>query len=269
MTNRSKFFSLILVAALTLMIAITVTLSVEEAVDARIGWIKTATLPAPEALQAAAVDEKFAYAIENLVVAKYDRASGKLVGRSSGEAHHLNSGFFHQGKLYCAHSNFPKKPEKSEIKVYDPQTMELTDFHSFGAAPHGSLTVVLHEGDAWWCVFAIYGTGANAETALVKFDDQWRELGVWKFPESVISDLGAMSISGGVWRNGELLATGHDKRVIYRLRLPKEGQLLEHIETVATPFPGQGIAVDPVTGGLVGIDRARKEIVFAKEANHP
>ncbi|PQO41313.1 endonuclease [Blastopirellula marina] len=252
--------------ALLFLCSMTTALCGDEDSAVRVGWRKRGTLAAAEARQAAAADDAFVYAIDNGVVAKYDRATGKLVSKSRGDAHHLNSGFFYEGKLYCAHSNFPLKPEKSEIKTLDPQTMELSDFHSFGASPHGSLTVVLHEGDAWWCVFAVYGKEANRATALVKFDEQWREQAVWKFPESVVNDLGGASISGGVWRNGELLATGHDKRVIYRLRLPPKGTLLEHVETVATPFPGQGIAVDPQTGGLVGIDRAKKEIIFATEA---
>jgi hypothetical protein len=32
----------------------------------------------------------------------------------------------------------------------------------------------------------------------------------------------------------------------------------------ASPFPGQGIAADPKTGGLVGIDRDKREVVFAR-----
>src|SRR5690606_24801350 len=47
-------------------------------------------LPAPEAVQAAAADERFVYAIANSVVAKYDRASGERVAASTGEAKHLN-----------------------------------------------------------------------------------------------------------------------------------------------------------------------------------
>jgi hypothetical protein len=30
------------------------------------------------------------------------------------------------------------------------------------------------------------------------------------------------------------------------------------------PFTGQGIADDPATGGLVGIDRKQRQIVFAE-----
>ena len=47
------------------------------------------------------------------------------------EATHLNTGFFWQGKLYCAHSNYPAKPERSELLVLDPESMELTTYHDF------------------------------------------------------------------------------------------------------------------------------------------
>jgi endonuclease/exonuclease/phosphatase family metal-dependent hydrolase len=50
------------------------------------------------------------------------------------------------------------------------------------------------------------------------------------------------------------------------LRVPKEGRVLELLGSEAVPFTGQGIAHDPRTGGLVGIHRARKQIVFAAPA---
>jgi hypothetical protein len=80
----------------------------------------------------------------------------------------------------------------------------------------------------------------------------------------VIADLGTMSISGGLWQGNTLLATGHDHRRIYRLRLPEAGTVLELIDILPAPFPGQGIAADPKTGGLVGIDRAKRQVVFAE-----
>ena len=76
--------------------------------------------------------------------------------------------------------------------------------------------------------------------------------------------LGEQQLSGGIWHGDDLLATGHDKKIIYRLRVPKEGKVVEVIEAVPSPFPGRGIAVDPKTGGLVGIDRGKRLVVFAK-----
>jgi hypothetical protein len=89
-------------------------------------WTATGTLAADEAFQAAAADEKFVYAITNSQVAKYDRQTKKRVAVSTGEAKHLDSGFQHSGKLYCAHSNYPQTPEQSEIMVLDLEAMKLS-----------------------------------------------------------------------------------------------------------------------------------------------
>ena len=39
------------------------------------------------------------------------------------------------------------------------------------------------------------------------------------------------------------------------------------VEILASPFPGQGIANDLKTGGLIGIDRKKQEIIFAEIRN--
>jgi hypothetical protein len=83
-------------------------------------------------------------------------------------------------------------------------------------------------------------------------------------PPEVIKELGQYSISGGIWLRDVLMVTGHDLKVVYRLRLPKAGSVLELIDQVPSPFPGQGIAVDPKSGGLIGIDRAKHLVVFAE-----
>jgi hypothetical protein len=225
-------------------------------------FVETALLPAPEATQAAAADARFVYAISSTNVAKYDRATGRSVAASTGKAKHLNSGFLVGNKLFCAHSNYPRKPERSEIMVLDTDTMVLSIFKNFGEY-RGSLTWVVREGEFWWCAFAHYGSD-NAKTVLVKLDAAWRELGAWTYPPEVIKDLGHYSISGGLWKNGFIFATGHDHRVIFQLRVPERGTTLELVSTLPSPFPGQGIADDPKTGGLVGINRARKQIVFAE-----
>lgn len=226
-------------------------------------WEKTGELAAPEAIQAAAADERFVYAINNAVVAKYDRATGERVAVSIGPARHLNSGFFHDGKLYCAHSNYPRKPEQSELKVLDPEMMELTtlkDFGNFG----GSLTwAVFHEGH-WWCNFALYGKD-NAKTFLVRFTPDWQEVARYTYPSEVIRELKSYSLSGGIWHEGRLLVTDHDHRVLYEVALPESGgSVLRFAGKHQAPFTGQGIAADPKTGGLVGIDRAKKKIVLAE-----
>jgi hypothetical protein len=52
--------------------------------------------------------------------------------------------------------------------------------------------------------------------------------------------------------------------VIYRVRLPASGQLLQFVEAIPSPFPGQGIAIDPVSGDLIGIDRNSRMVKFAR-----
>ena len=224
-------------------------------------WERTASLPAAEAVQAAAADAEFVYAVADKVVAKYERAGGKLVARSEGDAHHLNSAFVWEGKVYCAHSNYPQMPERSELKVLDPATMRLTTFKDFADAG-GSLTWAVRRDGAWWCNFAKYGA-ENAKTFLVRFDDEWKEQGRWTYPDAVLRELGSYSLSGGIWRGDELLATGHDRGVLYRLRLPTAGSTLELVGAQSVPFTGQGFAADPATGGLVGIHRAARRVIFA------
>lgn len=225
------------------------------------GWKATGEIAAPEAVQAAAADGQFVYAISSTAIAKYDRRTGERVATSTGEAHHLNSGFFWEGRLYCAHSNYPRQPEQSEILVLDPHTMRLSSFKDFGNFG-GSLTWVVRRDGHWWCNFARYGEH-NAETFLVKFDDHWQEQGRWTYPPEVVRQLGRYSISGGLWDGDSLLVTGHDDRVLFRVRPPSTGEVLEFIEQLPAPFTGQGIAADPQTGGLVGINRGQRRIVFA------
>jgi len=220
------------------------------------------SLRAPEAEQAAAADGRFVYAVSSNLIAKYDRSTNERLAVSTGDARHLNSAFLSDGMLYCAHSNYPQKPERSEIKILDPGTMKLSTFKNFECS-NGSLTWAVREDGVWWCTFAFYGAD-NAKTRLVKFDSEWRELRSWVYPAEVVKDLGNYSISGGVWRDGTLLATGHDRRVIYRLGLPERGDSLELLGLIRSPFPGQGISTDVNGRALVGIDRGRKQVIFAE-----
>jgi hypothetical protein len=224
-------------------------------------YTATATLDSKDATQAAAADEKHVYAISNRRIAQYERESGKLVGISSGEAEHLNSGVFHEGKLYCAHSNYPKKPEESDIRVYDPETRKLTIYHMF-MRPPGSLTWCLPRNNEWWCHFAHYGPD-NAKSLLIRYDADWKERGRWTYPKELVADWGKHSLSGAIWEGDTLLATNHDDPILYRLRVPNAGNVMEVVEVIEAPFTGQGIATDPKTGGLVGISRPKRQIIFA------
>lgn len=228
-------------------------------------WEKSRQFSAREARQAAAADHDFVYAINNKQVAKYDRESDERIATSQGEAHHLNSGFLWGGNLYCAHSNYPGIPEQSQIKVLDVNTMQLETFKDFGDDYVGSLTWVVRHNDHWWCNFARY-KDKKAETFLAKFDMDWNEQARWTYPEQVLEGLGEFSISGGVWRENELLVTGHHEKVLFRLTLPEAGNELAYAGYYRVPFTGQGIAFDPKSGGMVGIIRSwlgQSQIVFA------
>jgi len=151
--------------------------------------------------------------------------------------------------------------------VLDPATMRLSTFKDFGNFD-GSLTWAVRKDEHWWCNFARYGSH-NAQTFLVKFDDDWREAARWIYPPELIRQLGKNSLSGGLWREGSLLVTGHDDPLIFRLELPEEGNVLRLVEKQSVPFTGQGFAADPATGGLVGINRAKRQVVFAERAKSP
>ena len=51
--------------------------------------------------------------------------------------------------------------------------------------------------------------------------------------------------------------------MLYRLAVPETGNELVLDAAHVCPFPGQGFAADPLTGGLVGIDRFNRRLVFA------
>lgn len=232
-----------------------------------LGWRETATLSAEEATQAAAADEQYVYAISSRTIAKYDRRTGQRLAQSSGNATHLNSGFLWQGKLYCAHSNYPAKPERSELLVLDPESMELTSHHDFADQP-GSLTWAVRHDDGWWCNFAFYDAD-NRNSYLTRFDDNWREQARWTYPAKLVERLGRYSLSGGLWYRGQLLATDHDHEVLYQLDIPPAAEsdkpgVLEFVAAIPSPFAGQGIAHDPVTDGLLGVVRKKKLVIFAE-----
>lgn len=245
------------------------------------GWRLSASFPAPEAHQAAAADDKHVYVISSTTVAAYDRNTGQRQWVShGGQASHLNSGFLWQGKLLCAHSNYPRQPNTSQIKAVDLSSGELSDFKDFGVSD-GSLTWAVRHADAWWCNFAFYGA-EQQKTRLVRYDDQWRETGSWTYPPPLYRLLGQYSLSGGIWHGDTLLVTDHDHPVVYRLRLPSTGAELEWIDRRTAPFTGQGFAIDPAGNSasgdadaddlnlaLIGINRSKRLVIFAQPAPLP
>jgi len=238
------------------------------------GWTTNRRLATPHATQAAAADADHLYAISSTVVARFDRGTGRLLDTASSQtAQHLNSGFFHDGRMYLAHSNYPATPHASDIRVYLPGQDGLQLYHTFPEPP-GSLVWCIRRHGNWWCCFAHYGSD-NHQTCLVEYADGGldRELRRVLFPLEVVADFDGMSASGGIWDGDTLLASHHHFPVLYRLRLPGPADppdRLVLIETLHCPFPGQGFAIDPRRAGsgrqpcLVGIDRPGRTIVLAE-----
>ncbi|WP_374467872.1 hypothetical protein [Phenylobacterium sp.] len=231
--------------------------------------------PAPEANQGVAVDARHFYAVGNSVIAKYDRRTGRKVAEWSGDPArfpHLNSCAVVGRELVCAASNYPALPMSSSVEVFDPVRMAHLRSVALGPEQPGSLTWVDRKDGAWWAAFANYdGRGGepgrdHRYTALLKFDDQWRRLEAWSFPDAVLARFAPRSTSGGAWGpDGRLYVTGHDHTEAYVLSLPRGGSVLQHLATIEVPMEGQAIAFDRSAGRvLFGIRRQVREVVAAR-----
>jgi hypothetical protein len=209
------------------------------------------------------------------LLGKYDKETNELVAHwqeeENGQIIHLNSGVVVDGKLYCAHSNYPGIPMTSSVEIWDTETLQHIGTHSFGIQK-GSCTWVDRHNGFWWVAFAHYekwkaATGKGTEwTTVIKFDDQWRDLQTWVFPQEVIEKFRPMSNSGGSWgTNGLLYCTGHNLPELYALRIPLKGSVLELIETFQINIEGQGIAWDRSQEGFIyGIKKNDKEVMVFK-----
>ena len=231
-------------------------------------------IPASEARQAVAVDADAFYAIDNRTIGKYDRGTGvrirRWAGAEDGPIQHLNSGVVIDGRLYCAHSNYPNQPMTSSIEIWDAASLEHIGSHSFGIFA-GSATWVDFHDDYWWVLFANYDThggspGRGAEwTLLVQFDSAWRRLGSWVLPPELVKEFSPYSSSGGAWGpDGYLYLSGHDAGAVFRVSLPSAGSVLELKGRIAAPIEGQGIAWDrsATVPRLFGLRRSSRTVVI-------
>ena len=235
---------------------------------------------APEARQAVAVDDHHFYAITNRRVGKYDKDTGARVAEweasTTGPFIHLNSGVVLDGLLHSAHSNYPGVPMISSIEVFDVETLEHVSSHSFGVMAGSATWIDRHDG-RWWVAFANYagrgGTpGRGPEwTTLISFDDDWRRLEGYLFPDAIVQRFDDMSTSGGTFgADGLLYITGHDAAEIYVLDVPSAGSFLEHVGTLPVTAEGQGIAFDRSSPGILyTILRSTTEVVVSRLAKTP
>jgi hypothetical protein len=230
---------------------------------------------APEAVQGVAVDERYFYAIANRSIGKYDKKTGQRVkiwkDAAGGPFIHLDSGVVIDGLLYCAHSNFPATPMTSSIEIFDTTNLTHVGSHSFGIFG-GSATWIDRWDGYWWVAFAHYaGNGGEPGkgpgwTTLMKFDPDWRCVGGYAYPASIIEKFGGMSNSGGSWGDdGLLYITGHDNAEIYALSLPVAGSVLVLEDTFPVSAEGQGIAWDRNTpGAIYTIIRSKSTVVVSQ-----
>jgi hypothetical protein len=230
---------------------------------------------AKEARQGIAVDEKHIYVIGTQQIGKYDKRTHKLVkhwqGAEDGPIIHLDSGVIFEGKLFCAHSNYPGIPMTSSVEIWDTKTLEHVGSHSFGIQ-FGSCTWIDRFNGSWWGTFAHYNklkdkTGKGSEwTTVAQFDDLWQIVQTWVFPTQVYERFERMSNSGGSWGPDSLLyCTGHDLPELYAMRLPKMGSVLELVKIVPINIYGQGIAWDRTEPGMIyGIRKKNREVVISK-----
>lgn len=229
-------------------------------------------IPAEEARQGIAADTRFVYAISNSVIGKYDRRTGRRVARWRDDSNlfvHINSCTLAGSDLVCAASNYPQVPMASSVEWFDTARMDHVGSRSLGPG-RGSLTWLEWHDGSWWACFANYDgrggeAGRNHEwTTLVRYDRNFAEQGAWLFPQGVLERFAPYSASGGAWKGRHLYVTGHDRKEVYVLELPRAGSRLIHLATFAFPSPGQAIQWDRSSGTLWSIDRGRRELVESR-----
>jgi hypothetical protein len=250
--------------------AVLVTLIAPIHLSAQPTLTQIADFNAPEAGQGVGVDGRFFYAVNNTTIAKYDKKNGTLVKRwtqaSGGPLVHLDGAVVRDGKIYAAHSNYPKWPMTSSLEIFDADTLDHIGSHSFGIN-WGSLTWVDFHDGFWWMVFANYDQplgpnrtayGNKLTTQLIKFTPDYRMVEAWVLPASILEKFELMSNSGGSWGpDGFLYLTGHDLGELYKVQLPTWGSELDLVATIPINVRGQGIAWDRSDPGVVyGVIRA-------------
>ena len=254
----------------TLLSIAAAALGVAGACHAATAFERLAELPVPEANQGVGVDERHFYAVDNRSIAKYDKATGKLVQRWQAPRDapivHLDSAMVMDGKLYAAHSNYPGWPMTSSVEIFDADTMQHVGTHSFGVR-WGSLTWIDWHDGRWWMTFANYDQrigpgqtpyGGKANTVMIEMTQAFEPLRSWSLPQEVLDRFEEMSNSGGSWGpDGFLYLSGHDPAEIYKMTIPKTGSVLELVEIVPMNIRGQGFAWDRSQPGVIyGVIRA-------------
>ncbi|PCJ23565.1 MAG: hypothetical protein COA96_11475 [SAR86 cluster bacterium] len=232
-----------------------------------------ARFEAPEAIQGAAADADYFYAIVNTVIGKYEKTSGELVDRwtgpRGGPIQHVNSCYVEFADLFCVNSNYPDIPMASSIEIFDTATMEHKRTFSLGLVEEGSITWFDHLGTGWIAGFAQYdGRGGldykdHTFSSISRYDSSWRRVGGWMIPQGIIERMTPMAASGGsVGPDGLLYLTGHDLPEMYVLAAPSMGPTLVHIATIEIDAPGQAFSWDKSSNERIvyGISRPDRQV---------
>lgn len=214
---------------------------------------------APDADQGVAVDATHFYALDNSVIAKYEIATGRLVGRWMGPNHglirHMNSCLVVKQQLICANSNYSLTPMGSSVEIFDTATMKHVDSHSLGMTDEGSITFVEPYQEGWIAGFAQYDDNGGVPfknhryANIVTFDAQWRRTGGWLMPDSILARMAPHAASGGsIGPDGLLYILGHDLPEMYVLARPAMGPTLIHVATISLEAEGQAFSWAPGKG---------------------
>ncbi len=239
--------------------------------DAKLTFVEVARFDVPNANQGVGVDEHHFYAVDNTVITKHDKLTGREVARwrwtgdpKKNPVIHFDSAMVLDGKIYCAHSNYSEWPMTSSIEVLDAETMTHIGTHSFGIR-WGSCTWVDWCNGSWWAGFANYDAkkahpdpnnpgaynvmpgqeaqrqsvqlpyGYKRNTTIVQFTKDWQFVEAWVLPPEILTNehTGDMSNSGGSWGpDGYLYLTGHDPAEVHRCKLPQAGSVIELVDTI-------------------------------------
>ncbi len=234
-------------------------------------------MPAPEAGQGVAADTDFLYAINNHTVAKYRKDTRERValweGGNGGAVIHMNAGVVFEGRLYCAHSNYPAVPMLSSVEIFDVTTLKHLGAHSFGRTD-GSFTWLDRRNGRWIACFVHYAKKGGEPnrgpewTQIVEFDDQWRRTRGWALPPDFVAHIAqrGYSMSGGAFGpGGYLYATGHDHPELYVLEFPDAGSSLKWIATIPITTEGQAFGWDPDKPEILyTIGRRAREVIVGR-----
>jgi outer membrane protein assembly factor BamB len=100
----------------------------------------------------------------------------------------------------------------------------------------------------------------------VEFDDEWRRLKAWTFPEEMVERFGDYSSSGGAFGpDGRLYITGHDHKELYVLSFPKGGSEFIWLDTIAIESEGQAFRWDPGhPWTLYSIVKGTREVIVSR-----